>query len=302
MMALGIDLGGTKIEAQLFSPDWRVLARQRIATPDSYPVLVGALQEIVAWADGLGGESVAVGIGAAGAINPRDGVVLAANLATTGKPLPQDLEQMLTRPVTYLNDSRALALSEAVFGAGRCCSSVFALVLGTGVGGGFVRDGRLHAGSSGTGGEVGHMSAPAHIVQAHGLPIIDCPCGRRGCIETLISGGGIARLAKVLTGRDLTAPQIAAARASDPAVQDVWNVWCALTADLVQTLTVTLDPDCVVMGGGMSEIQGVVEDLTTAVAQAQFGGFGSPLILRAEGGATSGARGAAYAAWQVTHG
>ncbi|WP_322891657.1 MULTISPECIES: ROK family protein [unclassified Yoonia] len=301
MMALGIDLGGTKIEAQLFAPDWRMADRRRIETPATYPALVAALCDLVVWADSMSGDPVAVGIGAAGAVRPRDGVVLAANLPAQGKPLPADLAQALGRPVSYLNDSRALALSEAVFGAGRSHASVFALVIGTGVGGGHVCSGRLQTGTSGTGGEVGHMSAPAHLVQAHGLPLVACPCGRRGCIETLISGAGIARLAKSLTGQELSAPQIVAARATDPAMQVVWDLWCALTADLIQTLTLTLDPDCVVLGGGLSDIPGVVADLTAAVAQAQFDGFGSPVILRAEGGAASGARGAAYAAWQVAH-
>lgn len=302
MMALGMDLGGTKIESQLFAHDWRLVDRRRAATPDTYPALLQALAETVAWADGLAGGPVTVGIGAAGAVNPRNGIVLAANLAASGKPLPRDLEQMLGRPVTYINDSRALALSEAVFGVARDYPSVFALVLGTGVGGGHVRDGRLQGGSTGTGGEVGHMSAPAHLLQAHGLPVVDCPCGRRGCIETLISGAGMARLSKALTGRALSAPEVVVARADDPAVAAVWQVWCALTADLIQTLTLTLDPDCVVLGGGMSDIPDVVADVTAAVAQAQFGGFGSPVLLRADGGAASGARGAAYAAWQVAHG
>lgn len=301
MMALGIDLGGTKIEAQLFAPDWCVADRKRVATPATYPALVTTLCELVLWADAVCGEAVTIGIGAAGAVRPRDGIVLAANLPAQGKPLPADLAQAVGRSVSYLNDSRALALSEAVFGVGRCHASVFALVIGTGVGGGHVRDGRLQTGTSGTGGEVGHMSAPAHLVQAHGLPVIDCACGRRGCTETLISGAGMVRLAKAVTGQELDAPQIVAARACDPAMRAVWDLWCALTADLIQTLTLTLDPDCVVLGGGLSDIPGVVADLTAAVAHAQFEGFGCPVILRAEGGATSGARGAAYAAWQVAH-
>jgi N-acetylglucosamine kinase len=302
LTALGIDLGGTKIEAQVFDADWSTLDRKRVSTPDSYPALLRALAELVRWADGVTGAPVCVGIGAAGAVNPRDGKVLAANLAAHGFPLPSDLGQVLGRDITYINDSRALAVSEAVFGAGRPYRSVFALVLGTGIGGGIVRGGVLQSGPSGTGGEVGHIAAPAHLVMQHGLPVCDCPCGRRGCIETLVSGAGLRRLAMTMAGVDLTAPQIIAARAQDPRLQSVWRVWCALTADLIQTLTLTLDPDCVVLGGGMSDIDGLVEDLTAAVGQAQFAGFTSPPILRAAGGASSGARGAAYAAWQVAHG
>ncbi|WP_322894602.1 MULTISPECIES: ROK family protein [unclassified Yoonia] len=302
MIALGIDLGGTKIEAQVFDADWALVERRRVGTPDSYPALCAALQDLALWADQIAGQPLPIGIGAAGAVNPRDGLVLAANLAATGQPLPSDLSVALDRPVTYLNDSRALALSEAVFGAGRSYDSVFALVLGTGVGGGFVQSGMLQGGVSGTGGEVGHIAAPAHLVQRHGLPVLDCPCGRQGCIETLISGAGLARIATMMTGRALTAPQIIAARGTDRRMQAVWRVWCALTADLIQTLTLTLDPACIVLGGGMSDIPDLASDLTIAVAQAQFQGFASPVILRAAGGAESGARGAAYAAWQVAHG
>ena len=299
--ALGIDLGGTKIEAQLFDADWSVIDRKRVPTPGGYAALQTALIDLVGWGDARAGHALPVGIGAAGAINPRNGQVLAANLAADGHPLPSDLGTALRRPVTYLNDSHALALSEAVFGAGRPYDTLFALVLGTGVGGGFVRAGALCAGASGTGGEVGHIAAPAHLVQRHGLPVLVCPCGRTGCIETLISGAGLTRIAASLTGATLTAPQIIAARSSDPQMQAVWQVWCALTADLIQTVTLTLDPDCVVLGGGMSDIAGLVQDLAAAVAQAQFAGFSSPAILRAAGGAVSGARGAAYAAWQVAN-
>lgn len=302
MMALGVDLGGTKIEAQVFADDWHLLDRRRVATPDSYPALVHALVDLVGWADALADGPVSVGIGAAGMVNPRDGRVLAANLAAHDKPLPADLVAALGRPVRYLNDSHALALSEAVLGAGQPFASVFALVLGTGVGGGHVRCGRLQTGLSGTGGEVGHLPAPAHLVQAHGLPVVDCACGRRGCIETLISGAGLACIAHAMTGEMRTVPQIIAARGNDARMAQVWQVWCALTADLVQTLMRTLDPDCIVLGGGLSDIPFMVDDLTRAVGQAGFAGFDSPVILRAAGGAASGARGAAYAAWQVADG
>lgn len=302
MIALGLDLGGTKIEAQVFDASWTSVDRKRVATPDSYPALLAALIELVAWADALAGSSLPVGIGAAGAVNPRDGRVLAANLVANGQTLPADLGSALARPVTYLNDSRALALSESVFGAGSVFHGVFALVLGTGVGGGFVHNGILQAGASGIGGEVGHVAAPAHLVQQYNLPVLDCVCGRRGCIETLISGAGLARIAKVTSGADLSAPQIVAARGTDPQMQAAWHIWCALTAELITVLTLTFDPDCIVLGGGMSDIAGLVDDLTAATARAQLAGFSAPVILRAAGGAVSGARGAAYAAWQANHG
>jgi N-acetylglucosamine kinase len=300
MMALGVDLGGTKIAAQVFDDRWQPAGDLRLPTPRDYSGLLAALVDVVAWADAQGGNAgvMPVGIGAAGALRPRTGQVLAANLAADGQRLPADLAQALGRKVTYVNDSRALALSESVFGAGRPYRDVYALVLGTGVGGGFVRDGQLAAGYSGLGGEIGQIPASADLAQRYGLPVLDCPCGQRGCAETWLSGAGLARLAKHLAGLDMTAPQVIAARHADPRLAQVWQVWCALCADLLRVVMLVADPECIVLGGGMSDIDGLADDLTQALADAQYAGFDCPVILRAMGGAISGARGAAYAAWQ----
>jgi len=297
MTAIGIDLGGTKIEAQVFSDDWSVVARQRRDTPGNYADLVLAVAEQIRWAEAQAGRGAPVGIGAAGLINPRNGLALTANLAASGQPLPADIARAAGRGITYVNDCRALALSEAVFGQGRGHRTVMALILGTGVGGGISVDQRILQGPTLTGGEFGHASAPAHLVAQYDLPIWKCGCGGMGCIETYIAGPGLARLTKHLTGQDLTPPQIAAARGA--AMAPVWEVWCDLTADLLQRLTLTVDPDLIVLGGGLTRINGLVDDLTAAAQAAQLLDYGtSPLVL-ADGGDTSGARGAAYAAWQA---
>lgn len=293
MMAVGIDLGGTKIEAQVFDADWQVQRRERVPTPQTYPELVQAVAGLIARTDSA---DAPVGIAAAGLIHPRTGLAYTANLPATGKPFPADISAACGRGVKYVNDCRAMTVSEAMFGAARGRSPVVGLILGTGVGAGVAIKGRLLEGLSRVGGEFGHTPAPAHIVVQHELPVVQCGCGRMGCIETYIAGPGLTRLAQHFLGTPLD-PKTLAARAGEPEVAQVWEVWTAFTAELLITLTMMIDPDCVVMGGGLSLIDGVTDRLQAALQQAQLPGFDVPEILLAEGGETSGARGAAHAAW-----
>ena len=299
MNAIGIDLGGTKMEAQVFDDAWSVAARRRRDTPKDYADLVTELADLIRWADAQTSGPVPVGIGAAGLVNPKTGLALTANLVATGQPFPADIARAVGRPVTYVNDCRALALSEAIFGQGKGHHTVMALILGTGVGGGLAVDGAILQGPTHTGGEFGHTSAPAHLVAEHDLPIWRCGCGRMGCIETYIAGPGLARLAKHILGTDLTTVEIVARRDIDSG--PVWQVWCDFSADLLHTLTLIADPDLIVLGGGLTHIDGLVEDLSAAARRAQIGDFAVPEIVLAQGGHTSGARGAAYAAWQAHH-
>ena len=299
MNAIGIDLGGTKMEAQVFDDAWSVAARRRRDTPKDYAELVTELADLIRWADAQTSGTVPVGIGAAGLVNPKTGLALTANLVATGQPFPADIARTVERPVTYVNDCRALALSEAIFGQGKGRRTVMALILGTGVGGGIAVDGSILQGPTHTGGEFGHTSAPAHLVAKHDLPIWRCGCGRMGCIETYIAGPGLARLAKHILGTDLTTVEIAARRNIDTG--PVWQVWCDFGADLLHSLTLTADPDLIVLGGGLTHIEGLVDDLSATARRAQIGDFAVPEIVLAQGGDTSGARGAAYAAWQAHH-
>ena len=299
MNAIGIDLGGTKMEAQVFDDAWSVAVRRRRDTPKDYADLVTELADLIRWADAQTSRTVPVGIGAAGLVNPKTGLALTANLVATGQLFPADIACTIGRPVTYMNDCRALALSEAVFGQGKGRRTVMALILGTGVGGGIAVDGAILQGPTHTGGEFGHTSAPAHLVAKHDLPIWRCGCGRMGCIETYIAGPGLVRLAKHILGTDLTTVEIAARRNIDTG--PVWQVWCDFSADLLHSLTLTADPDLIVLGGGLTHIDRLVEDLSAAARRAQIGDFAVPEIVLAQGGETSGARGAAYAAWQAHH-
>lgn len=296
MTVAGLDIGGTKIEVQVFDAQWDRVTRQRVDTPADYVELVRAVAGQIAWAEAAAGPLNAVGIGAAGLVHPDSGQALTANLAASGHSFPADIAAAAGRKITYVNDCRALALSEAVFGAGRSYRTVMALIIGTGIGGGVAIDKALMRGPTATGGEFGHTPAPAHLVAAHDLPLVRCGCGRIGCIETFVAGPGLERLAKHLTGQDLTAPQIAEQR--NDAMAGVWQLWCALAGELIHTLTLTIDPDVIVLGGGLSHVAHVTQDLTAAALQAQIGDFGVPPIVVAAGGDASGARGAAYAAWR----
>ncbi|WP_375281812.1 ROK family protein [Pseudooctadecabacter sp.] len=298
MKAIGIDIGGTKIETQVFDNDWQVAARARMDTPHDYSALVAAVAGQVAWAKAEAG-ALPVGIGSAGLVHPSTGRMIAANLAANGHRFGADLDAAIGCGVTLLNDCRALALSEAVFGAGRGADTVAAVILGTGVSGGVIHGGALRDGPTGTGGEIGHVAAPAHLIAAYDLPIYDCGCGRRGCVETYICGPGLVRLAHHITGLDVTPRDIAARKADDMA--QVWGVWCALVGEVLHGLVVTLDPDIIILGGGLSLIDGVAQDVQAAAQAAQFADFTVPPVVIAQGGDTSGARGAAYAAWSAHH-
>jgi len=297
MTAVGLDVGGTKIEAQVFDDTWGMLDSQRVATPKTYPELIAAIAESIRWAQSRTADDIAIGIGAAGLIDPVSGTALTANICASGQTIPADIAAAIGRPITYLNDCRALTLSEAVFGAGRPYKTVASVILGTGVGGGIAVDRTLLSGPTQTGGEFGHCAAPAHLIARYDLPLVACGCGQTGCIESYISGPGLERMALALTGKPMTSRTVADARGGD--AKTVWEAWCALTADMLRTLILTVDPDVIVFGGGLSNITGLVDDLTGATRAAQIGDFPIPPLVLAQGGDASGARGAAYAAWMA---
>ena len=268
MIAAGIDLGGTKIEAQVFDSGWNRVETHRIATPTTYDDLVQAMVSLIDWIESKS-QGLPIGIAAAGLIHPTTGLALTANLPATGRPFPADIAKAAGRAVIYINDCRAQTLSEARFGAAKGFRTAVSLNLGTGLAGGIA----------------------AHIVAQYDLPIIRCGCGRLGCTETLIAGPGLTRIHHHLTGKTLTPEAITKDRSSQ-----TWAVWCQLTAEVIHTLCMTVDPDCIVLAGGLSRADGLIPDLGTALTRAQLPGYAAPLLRLAEGGDTTGARGAAYAA------
>ncbi len=288
MIAAGIDVGGSKIEGQIYDRNWNLIATERLKTPKDYPGLVSALVKIVHECGAL-----PVGISAAGLINPATGKALTANLPATGKALPAEVARRSGRSVTWVNDARALLLSEAVHGIDVDVKRLVGVVIGTGVSGGTLNNGRLCHGPSGVSGEFGHAAAPARVVMRYGLPIVECGCGRVGCVETLMSGPGLVRIAEAVGSKKNTAPQIAAERGK------AWQIWCELAAEVLFNLTLSVDPDEFVLAGGLSKVPHLVDDLTQALERLQFEGFPTPRIRLARGGDAAGGLGAAYAAWQT---
>lgn len=296
-LAAGVDLGGTKIETQIFDANWQVLQKNRAATPRDYSGLINAIGDMFDWIAAQAPD-LPVGIAAAGLIHKNTGLALSSNLPATGKTFVRDVAEKIGHDVHFINDCRAFTLSESIFGAARGMNPVVGVILGTGVGGGVVVHEKTVLGADDLSGEFGHFAAPAALVVKHQLPIIPCGCGRLGCIETLISGPGMARLSKAISGREMTSYQVASERKTDKNVAKVWAVWCDLVGELFLSLTLTIDPKVIVLGGGLSRISGVAPDLQAALVRAQFKGFPVPEIRLAEGGDASGARGAAFSAWQ----
>ncbi len=293
MSVVGIDIGGTKIEAQVFDRDWTLLQRQRVATPSGYDGLVQTVAAVAAWARQEAGAQAPVGVSLAGVTDPKTGRAITANLPATGRPLQADLSARIGGRVAFLNDCHALTLSEARLGAGRGYGRVVGLILGTGVGGGVVLDGKVMTGHAGLAGEFGHLPISAPLAAEHGLPMLRCNCGRMGCYETLLSGPGLTRLAQRSVGRAVPPEEIGARRGSDAGLARVWSTWCDLAADLIFALIPTIDPQVIVLAGGLSRITGVAGDISSVLARQRFHGLPLPGITYAEGGDATGARGAA---------
>jgi predicted NBD/HSP70 family sugar kinase len=303
MRAAGIDLGGSKIEAQVFDTHWQMAGKMRWPTPKGdYGAQVDAMAQAVGWCMDQGGRGLPVGVSAAGLINPATGLALTANLAASGRPFVADITAKAGRGVTWINDCRALALSESRFGAAQGADPALALIFGTGLAGGVVSKGELMPAFAGLGGEFGHFALPAAPMLAHGLPVLQCGCGRMGCTETLLSAPGLARIAAHVTGRDYAPEAVVAGRSTHAGLAKAWEIWLELACDFLITLCFTIDPAVIVIGGGLSNAQGLVDDLTRALQGATLKGFAIPPIRLAQGGDASGARGAAYAAYMAAGG
>lgn len=298
----GIDLGGTKLEACLFDDQLQTLQRQRIATPHgSYAALLDAIVRQCHWLQAEAGDArLPIGIGIPGLIDRQTGLSTTANLPAMGKPLQADLSARLGRSIAVENDCKCFALSEAQCGAGQGQGVVFGLILGTGVGGGVCAQGDLLRHHNGVSGEVGHIALPAHCVAQWNLPLIACGCGRTGCYETYVSGPGMTRLCQHLIGRELQAPDIVQGHANgEPLLQHVFGVWLSLLCELLHTVQLVIDPDCVVFGGGLSRIPSLAHEVTQAFPKHPLSGLRAPHFASAQFGDSSGVRGAAILAQRL---
>jgi fructokinase len=252
-LRIGIDLGGTKIEAAAIDPVGRIQLRRRIATPSGdYDGTIAALAGLVAAIESAIGAKASVGVGMPGTIVAETGLVKNSNSTWLNhRPLGRDVEAALGRPVRFANDANCFALSEAIDGAAAGCGTVFGAILGTGVGGGIVIDGHLLVGANAIAGEWGHNPLPAP--QPDESPGPSCYCGRSGCIETFLSGPGLAADHRVHTGRDLAGPQIVeGAAAGDRQCRASLERYAGRLARALAGIINLIDPDAIVLGGGLS--------------------------------------------------
>ena len=302
-MRIGVDLGGSKIEVALLDEDGTVRFRHRITAPQgNYAATVTAVAGLVKQADSQAGGGGAVGIGTVGigipgTISPATGLVKNANSTwLNGQPLNRDLESALGRPVRVANDANCFALSEAVDGAAAGAHTVFGVILGTGVGGGVVFGGRVLIGANAIAGEWGHNPLP--WPEPAELPGPACWCGRRGCIETWLSGPALARIHGEETGRSLAAQEIVvyAAEGDAGAAESMARFEARLARALAHTVNI-LDPDIIVLGGGLSNIARLYENLPRLWEQWIFSDRVVTRIVPPLHGDSSGVRGAAWL-WQ----
>jgi fructokinase len=291
MIAFGLDLGGTKIEAAALAPDGAFLARVRRPTPGAYEVGLEAVAEALAEAERQAGVQAArIGIGGPGSVNPLTGRMRNANSTwLNGQPFPGDLARRLGRPVRYANDADCLAVSEARDGAAQGHDPVFAVILGTGCGGGFTVGGRLVTGAHGIAGEWGHSPLPSPTPEETPGPA--CWCGRRGCLETWLSGPGLARD----DGRGLTAEAVAerAAQKEAQALASLERHAGRLARGLAGVVNL-LDPGVIVLGGGVGGIPGLAEGLAERIRPHVFSDDWRCEGVRPRFGDSSGVRGAAW--------
>ena len=293
---IGIDLGGTKIEvAALARDDGRVLLRERVPTPvGDYDGTLAAIAGLVQRAEAaLGSGALPVGVGIPGCASPTTGLVKGANSTVLiGRPLQHDLERVTGRPVRLANDANCLAVSEAVDGAGAGARVVFAAILGTGVGAGIALDGTVWAGANGIAGEWGHNPAPLFDGESAPSP---CWCGRGACNEALLSGPSFAADHARRHGGALTAPQIVQAAATGDAtcVESLDRYAERLARALARVVNV-LDPDVVVLGGGMSNVDALYDAVPRRWGPHVFSDGVVTPVRRAVHGDSSGVRGAAW--------
>ena len=296
MIRIGVDLGGTKIEAIAIDERGRELLRQRVPTPQAeYRATVETVRGLVAGLEAaLGGERAQVGVGTPGSISPTTGLIRNANSTRlNGHPLGVDLAAALGREVRVANDANCFALSEAVDGSGTGFRTVFGIILGTGVGGGLVHEGRLWTGVNAIEGEWGHNEMPGRTEA--GLPPTRCYCGRAGCIETYLCGSGLAEDHARVCAEAIDAPEIAR-RAGHGDAQAVATLarYCNRLAGALSVVVNIVDPAVIVIGGGLSNIDAIYAAVAALLPRHVFSDRCTTPIVKNHHGDSSGVRGAAW--------
>lgn len=301
-MRIGIDLGGTKLEGIALSYDGTECARLRVATPRHYDGTIMAIADVVRRLEAEVGTPATVGVGIPGAVTPGTGLVKNANSVwLIGKPLLRDLEVALGRSVRVMNDADCFALSEAADGAGAGAPSVFGVILGTGVGGGLVIDGKPIQGPNLITGEWGHNPLPWPSPAELDGP--SCYCGKQGCIETWLSGPGFARDHAAGSNTPLeTAPDARAvfdlAQSGDAGALAALDRYHDRLARSLATVINVLDPWTIVLGGGVSNLPGLSDAVLKRLPRWVFSDRVNTRVVRNHHGDSSGVRGAAWL-WPV---
>ena len=294
-MQIGIDLGGTKTEAIALAPDTTVGTRRRVPTPREYEGTLDTIVRLVAELERETGRSGTVGIGIPGVVTRATGLVKNANSTwLIGRPLQADLEARLARPVRIANDANCFALSEAIDGAGRGFDTVFGVILGTGVGGGIAIRRSIHDGPNQIAGEWGHNPLP-WMTDEERAAAPGCYCGKRGCIETFVSGPGFELDYALLAGARCSSQDIVRAAASGDAhaLQALSRYEDRLARGLAAVLNV-LDPDVIVLGGGMSNLPDLAAAVSRLLPRHVFSDAVLTKVVPNLHGDSSGVRGAAW--------
>jgi fructokinase len=294
-MRIGVDLGGTKIEAIAISPAGRELGRRRVPSPaHDYDAIVEAIAGLVAGLEAELGGRATVGVGIPGVTSPTTGLVKNANTTVLiGRPFDRDLAARLDRPVRLANDANCFVMSEAADGAAAGARTVFGVILGTGVGGGLVIDGTIIVGANAIAGEWGHNPLPWPTDDER--PGRRCYCGKHGCIETFLSGPGLAGDHQRRTGLRLEGPEIGAhADAGDAEAIATMTRYEDRLARSLATIINVLDPDVVVLGGGVSNISRLYRTVPAVWGRYVFSDTVRTALLQARHGDSSGVRGAAW--------
>ena len=294
-MRIGIDLGGTKIEAAALDAEGRVVLARRAPTPaGDYGATIAEVERLVAGIETALGRRCTVGVGMPGALSPATGLVKNANSTwLNGRPFDRDHSAALGRSLRFANDANCFTLSEAVDGAGAGATVVFGAILGTGVGGGIAVDHRLITGCNGIGGEWGHSPLPwPRDDERPGPP---CYCGKRGCIETFLSGPGLALDHRHASGEALDAVAIAEhAAAGEPQAAASLDRYQDRLARGLATVINLLDPDVIVLGGGLGQIASLYEAVPRAWGAYVFSDTVATRLVPPRHGDAGGVRGAAW--------
>ena len=300
MIRIGVDLGGTKTEVAAIDSNGQTRYSVREATPDQYESKIRLIAKLVrSTEESLESDSLPVGVGHPGSLNPVTGLIRNSNSAAlNGRALDKDLATALNRPVRCANDANCFALSEAIDGAGQGAQSVFGAILGTGVGGGLVLNNSLHEGHGLLGGEWGHTSLPWPTADEVQGPL--CKCGLRGCIESWISGPALTADHQRRSGEALTGEQILdRARAGDPVAAASLDRFQDRLARGLATIINIVDPEVIVLGGGLSNIPDLAEETRRRLPAYVFSDQITTRIVRNTHGDSSGVRGAAWL-WPLT--